>query len=103
MSLQDAFLAHWYYHLPNLAMAAMMYTLAGRYVLELVFARRPDVVILKVFRSVTDPVLRVVRAITPRIVPDGVVIVFTAAWLMALRMVWFLTCVAFGMRLKVGV
>jgi p-aminobenzoyl-glutamate transporter AbgT len=106
MSLQDNFLAHWYYHLPNLAMAAMMYTLFGRYVLELVFSAiggRQDAVVLKAFRGITDPLLRVVRVITPHIVPDGLVIVFTVAWLLALRMVWFLTCVAFGMRLKVGV
>lgn len=102
MSLQDNFLAHWYYHVPNLLMAAMMYTLAGRYVLELVFSKRQDAVILNVFRSITAPVLGVVRAITPQIVPDGLVIVFTAAWLMALRMAWFLACVAFGMRIKAG-
>jgi hypothetical protein len=102
MSLQDSFLAHWYYHLPNLLMAAMMYTLAGRWVLELFFAKRPDAVILRVFRSVTDPLLKLVRWITPAIVPNGVVIVFTVAWLLALRMFWFLTCVAFGMRLTVG-
>ena len=46
MNLQDSFLAHWYYHLPNLAMAAMIYTLAGRWVLELFFAKRPDAVTL---------------------------------------------------------
>lgn len=102
MSVQDSFIAHWYFHVPNLIMAAMIYTLAGRWVLELLFARRPDVVILKVFRSVTDPLLRMVRVITPQIVPNGLVIVFTAVWLMALRMFWFVTCVAFGMRLKLG-
>ena len=102
MNLQDSFVAHWYYHLPNLAMAAMIYTLAGRWVLELFFAKRPDAVILQVFRSVTDPLLRLVRLVTPQIVPNGVIIVFTAVWLLALRMMWFLTCVAFGMRLKIG-
>ena len=103
MNLQDSFVAHWYYHLPNLAMAAMIYTLAGRWVLELFFAKRPDAVILQVFRSVTDPLLRLVRLVTPQIVPNGVIIVFAAVWLLALRMMWFLTCVAFGMRLKIGV
>lgn len=102
MNLQDSFLAHWYYHLPNLAMAAMIYTLAGRWVLELFFAKRPDAVILQVFRSVTDPLLRLVRLVTPQIVPNGVIIVFAAVWLLTLRMMWFLTCVAFGMRLKIG-
>ena len=102
MSLQDSFLEHWYYHLPNLAMAAMIYTLAGRWILELLFAKRPDVVILTVFRRITDPVLRLVRTITPRIVPNGLIIVFAMAWLMAARLAWFLTCVAAGMRLTTG-
>ena len=102
MNLQDNFLAHWYFHVPNLLMAAMMYTLAGRYVLELFFASRPDAVILKVFRGITDPLINAVRMITPQIVPNGLVIVFTAAWLMALRMIWFLTCVAAGMRISGG-
>lgn len=88
-----------WFDIPNFLLAALMYTLIGRYVLEIVFAKRPDVVILKVFRSVTDPLVRLVRAITPAIVPDGLVVVFTIAWLMAARMFWFLTAVAAGMRL----
>ena len=98
MSPSDSFLQHWYFHIPNLLMAAMIYSLAGRYLLELFFARQPDAVILRVFRSVTDPLLRLVRLVTPQIVPNGVVIVFAVAWLMAGRLFWFLTCVAAGMR-----
>ena len=63
---------------------------------------KPDAVILKVFRSITDPVVRLVRAITPAVVPNGIVVVFSVAWLMAARMLWFLTAVAFGMRLSSG-
>jgi YggT family protein len=102
MSASDAFTTHWWFHLPNLAMAALIYTLIGRYVLELVFRGR-EVVILSVFRSVTDPIVRLVRAITPAVVPSGLVIVFAVVWLMAGRMLWFLTAVAFGMRASAGV
>lgn len=102
MSPTQSFLTHWYFHIPNLAMAALMYTLIGRYVLSLFFSKKPDVVILKVFASVTDPVLHLVRAITPAIVPGGLVLVFAIAWLMAARMFWFLTCVAAGMRISGG-
>lgn len=102
MSPTQSFFTYWYFHIPNLIFAALIYTLVGRYVLSLVFAKRPDVVILKVFASVTDPVLALVRAITPAIVPNGLVLVFTIAWLMAARLFWFLTCVAAGMRASMG-
>lgn len=101
MTPTQSFLAHWYFHVPNLAMAALIYTLIGRWILELVFANRPDVVIVTVFRSVTDWLLKGIRWVTPAIVPNGVLIVFAIAWLMALRMFWFLTCVAAGMRANV--
>lgn len=103
MTPTQSFFEFWYFHIPNLVMAALIYTLIGRYLLTLFFARNPDAVILKVFSSVTDPVLRLVRAITPAIVPNGLVLVFSIVWLMALRMFWFLTCVAAGMKPSVGV
>lgn len=102
MSVADSFLAHWYFHIPNLVMSALIYTLIGRYLLELVFSSRPDVVILHVFRKVTDPVVKIVRVVTPLIAPNGLVVVFAIAWLMAARLFWFLTCVAAGMRLSPG-
>lgn len=102
MTPTQSFLTYWYFHIPNLAMAALIYTLIGRYLLGLLFARKPDVVILKVFASVTDPIVKVVRVLTPAIVPNGLVIVFAVAWLMALRLFWFLTCVAAGMKPSMG-
>lgn len=103
MSVSQSFFAHWYFHVPNLVMAALIYTLIGRYVLEILFSSRPDAVILTVFRTITDPFVHLVRAITPRIVPDGLVVVLAVCWLMALRMFWFLTCIAAGMRPNIGV
>lgn len=102
MSPTESFLTFWYFHIPNLAMAALIYTLIGRYLLGLFFAKQPDAVILKVFSSVTDPVVGVVRVITPAIVPQALVVVFAIAWLMALRLAWFLTCVAAGMKPSMG-
>jgi YggT family protein len=102
MSIQDSFFAHWYFHIPNLIMAALIYTLIGRYLLELffsTFAPGKDAVILRVFRGVTDPVLRLVRVVTPAVVPNGLVIVLTVVWLMGLRMFWLLTVLASGVRL----
>ncbi len=103
MTPTQSFFTHWYFHLPNMALAALIYTLIGRYVLALLFSKNPDVVILRVFANVTDPVLKAVRAITPAIVPSGLVMVFSIAWLMALRLFWFITCVSLGMRPSMGV
>ncbi len=102
MTPTQSFLTYWYFHIPNLLMAALIYTLIGRYLLTLFFRRNPDVVILKVFAGVTDPVLKAVRWITPAVVPNGLVMVFAIAWLMALRLFWFLTCVAAGMKPSMG-
>jgi YggT family protein len=101
MTPTESFYEHWYFHLPNLALAALLYTLAGRYILELFFQRNQDAVILKVFRSVTDPVLKLVRLVTPGIVPNGLVIIFAVVWLMGLRLFLYLTMLAAG-TMKLG-
>jgi uncharacterized protein YggT (Ycf19 family) len=102
MTLLDNFWGYWYFHIPNLVLAALIYTLIGRYVLELLFSKTPDVVIIKVFRQITDPVLRIVRAITPAVVPNGLTIVFAIVWLFGLRMFLLLTVLATGVRLTTG-
>lgn len=102
MSVGESFFTYWYFHIPNLIMAALIYTLIGRYLLDLLLRKKPDAVIRRAFQSVSDPVLKVVRVITPAVVPDGLVVVFAVAWLMAARMFWFLTCVAAGMAPSVG-
>lgn len=102
MTPTESFLSYWYFHIPNLLMAALIYTLIGRYLLALFFRRNPNVVILRVFARVTDPILRAVRVVTPAIVPNGLLIIFAIGWLTAARMFWFLTCVAAGMRPSVG-
>lgn len=103
MSASDSFIEYWWFHLPNLLMAAMIYSLIGRYVLELFFAKwKQDAVILKVFRSITDPVVKLVRWVTPAVVPGGVVVVFAVLWLFALRMFWFVTAIVLGMRIGAG-
>ncbi len=99
MTASESFAAYWWYHIPNLILAALIYTLIGRYLLEILFAKNQDAVILKVFRTVTDPVIGLIRFVTPRIVPDGLVIVAAVVWLMAARLFWFLTAVTLGLRL----
>lgn len=96
--MSDSFFTHWYFHVPNLLLAALIYSLIGRYLLELLLARKPDAVILQVFRQVTQPVVGAVRAITPLVVPDGIVVILSIVWLMALRMLLYLTIIAAGVK-----
>jgi hypothetical protein len=100
MTPSQSLFAHWYFHIPNLLMAAMMYTLAGRYVLSLVL--NEDMVIMRVFNSVTNPVLRVVRAITPHIVPGGLLLIFAIVWLFVARIALFLGLALLGIRPSLG-
>lgn len=94
--------ADWLYHGPNLLLAAMLYTLVGRFLLSLLFKPDSDKVIWRVFAQVTDPVLRFVRAITPAVVPNGLVMVAAIFWLIILRMLWLLIAAMFGFLPKVG-
>jgi YggT family protein len=102
MTPTDSLFTHWYFHLPNLVLAALIYTLIGRYLLTLFFRRKPDAVILKVFASVTDPVLNAIRTVTPKVVPNGLVMVLAIVWLTAARMFLYLTVLAAGVRPVIG-
>jgi YggT family protein len=69
----------------NLLLAAAMYTLIGRYLLSLFFAADNRAVIWRVFCQVTDPILRLVRAVTPHVVQDRMIILFAVVWTIMLR------------------
>lgn len=75
----------WLFQVPNLLLAAAMYTLIGRYVLSLFFRAESDLVIWRVWRQLTDPMLRATRAITPAVVPNGLVMVLAIFWTVVLR------------------
>jgi uncharacterized protein YggT (Ycf19 family) len=102
MSVNQTFFAHWYFHVPNFLLAAAIYTLIGRYVLSLFFGATSDRVILRVFATVTDPILRAVASVTPRLVPPGLVLISALVWLLALRMALFLGFALAGFRFTVG-
>jgi len=86
----SAFWSYWYFHVPNFVLAAIMYTMLGRLVLGFFVPETWDNFIWRGFRLVTDPVVRVVRFITPDVLAQPVVLVFAALWLMALRLGYFL-------------
>jgi uncharacterized protein YggT (Ycf19 family) len=76
---------YWYFHLPNFVLAAVVYTLLGR--LALSFFVPPDWknYIWRAFVTITDPVVKITRLITPQVLPHVVVLVFAVLWLTLLR------------------
>jgi uncharacterized protein YggT (Ycf19 family) len=96
------FLAHWYYHVPNLILAALIWLLIGRLVLSLVLGPGRGNPVLRLLDAATSPVLKTVGVITPRLVPAGLVIVFAIAWLLAARIALFVAVSATGARLSMG-
>lgn len=79
----------WVFHLPNLVLAALIYTLLGRYILSLFFPPDSDKVIWRVFCQITDPILNLVRLVTPALVPPPLLNLFAIVWLFLLRFLLF--------------
>ncbi|MGI9415390.1 MAG: hypothetical protein ACR2PM_17070 [Hyphomicrobiales bacterium] len=84
-----ALLEYWYFHIPNFVLAALMYTLAGRFVLGLFVPDDWDNYIWRAFVNLTQPVANVVGYITPMIVPDKIMLLFAIIWLLIVRIVFF--------------
>lgn len=91
------FWSYWYFHIPNFILAALMYTLLGRFALGLFVPENWDNYIWRFFKAVTDPVLRLVRAVTPQVLQQPVVIVFGVLWLMLARIVYFVALANAGL------
>ena len=96
------FLPYWYFHLPNLVLAALMYTLIGRFILGMFVPADWNNYIWRAFVWVTDPVVRIIRFLTPQVIALPLVLVFGALWLMLLRVALFLFMVRLGLAPTVG-
>jgi uncharacterized membrane protein len=92
----------WYFFIPNLLLAALMYTLLGRFLLSLVFKPDSDKVIWRVFTQVTAPVVNAVGFVTPRIVPLHLLVLFAALWVLVARIALFMGLAAMGVRPAIG-
>lgn len=98
----SADVAFWLYNGPNMLLSILLYMLIGRYILSLFFRTQSELVIWRTFCQITDPVLHAVRAITPHVVPHGLVMIFAVFWLLILRVVWLLLAAMFGFLPQVG-
>jgi YggT family protein len=87
----------WLFHLPNVLLAALIYTLIGRYILSLMFPPDSQKVVWRVFKQITDPVLNGVRAITPAVVPPPLLNLFAVVWLLLARVLLYFVVRSLGL------
>jgi uncharacterized protein YggT (Ycf19 family) len=85
----------WLFHIPNVILAAALYTLIGRYILSLFFRRQSELVIWRVFCQITDPIVAMIRAVTPAVVPGGLLLIFGIVWILILRIALLLVATIF--------
>ena len=88
---------YWYFHLPNLALAAVMYTLMGRLLLSLFVPPDWKNYIWRAFVRITDPAVKITRFVTPQVLPHVVVLVFAILWVMVLRIALFALLASIGL------
>jgi YggT family protein len=89
MSAAEVISSFWFQAISWL-LAALMYTLLGRFVLSFLFREDSQMVFWRVFVQITDPVVRIVRYITPLFVTDRFIVALAVAWLLLIRLVMFI-------------
>jgi YggT family protein len=92
----------YYYHIPDLVLAVLIYLLIARLALAPIWRTHGDSLLLRALGRLTGPVVAGVAAITPRVVPLPLVIVFALVWLVTLRLALFIAVTARGIRLTLG-
>jgi hypothetical protein len=93
---------HWYFHLPNFILAALMYTLLGRALLGLIVQPDASNYIWRFFCRVTDPVVAAVSLVTPKAAVPVIVWLFGVVWLFWLRVALLYAFLLFGSVPRVG-
>jgi hypothetical protein len=85
VNIGGSILTHWYFHLPNFILAALMYTLLGRALLALIVQPDSSNYIWRFFCRITDPVVVAVALVTPKAAAPVVVWLLGVVWLFWLR------------------
>jgi uncharacterized protein YggT (Ycf19 family) len=81
----------------NFLLAASMWTMLGRFVLGLFVPADWDFYIWRFFRRVTDPVIDLVRVVTPSFMVEALLPLVAVWWLIAARIAWWILCRALGL------
>jgi len=84
----------WYFHLPNYLLAILMYMALGRFFLSFLFPPEATNVLYRAVVTITDPVVKPVRALTPALAPQPVVLLFAFFWMFVARVAFFIVMAA---------
>ena len=93
---------NWYVQGPSLVLAALSYLLIARLILDLIVGARGDNVVFRALRWVTDPIVRAIGTITPRVVPGALVAGCALVWIFAARIALVQVAAAMAMRRMMG-
>lgn len=93
----DTLLSHWYFHLPNYALAVMQYAAIGRFILGFFVDQNWPNYIWRGFKAVSAPAVEVVRVITPKICQTPLIVLFTILWLQVARIALLFGLATFGL------
>lgn len=93
----DFFWSYWYFHLPNYALAVLIYTLVGRFLLGMLVPPDSTNYIWRFFVRLTDPVLRGMTYVIPGYILPGFRPLAAAFHLYVLRVAMFVILYAKGM------
>lgn len=77
------------YGIGNFLLATVMWTMAGRFLLGLFVAPDWDNYIWRFFRRLTDPVLDLVRRVTPSFMVESLLPLVAIWWLIVARLAWW--------------
>lgn len=102
MELTPFFLKYWYFHIPNYALAVLIYTLMGRFLLGLMMPPQSANYIWRFFLRITDPILRLADWLIPRMVAAPLRPLAAAFHLFVLRLVFWIVLAQNGLAPNLG-
>lgn len=84
--MDDFFWSYWYYNIPNYLLAAVMYTLLARFLMQFFVPPNWPNYIWRWFLRLTDWAVAVTRAATPSYIGPTLLPLFGALWIFFLRL-----------------
>ncbi len=93
----DIWWSYWYFHLGNYILAALMYTMIGRFMLGVIVAPDSSNYIWRWFRRLTDPILIPIAFITPAYVAPKYLPPIAAYWLGIARLLYYILLYGLGL------
>jgi hypothetical protein len=92
----------WLFQLPNFVLAALMYTLLGRFLLGLMVEPDSTNYIWRFFCRITDPFIALISAVTPKATAPAIIWLFGVVWLFWLRVLLLYAFLSAGVVPRAG-